>query len=399
MRRAAGAWRLPDRGPRRRGDTCLSGAISHPRAGGDLGRTGLRLPARGPRRRGDASIARRLAPLPPGKPRRGRPVGAVLARSRIPPVPALRDPLRQDGTISKDDVAQVYIDEKLSTLISSDLYCDRLDYLKRTALHSGAPYGAVDVDFIISKSTVDGEGKFCFDRKAIRAADHLLVSRFYDFMQIPYHKTVASLEWSLEESVIHLLRKRTLRLSQPDMQKMLKDGQWANFDDGYVTELMRGELRKRRPPEDQIGLDHISAVLDRRPAKMVYNWECLVEYGNSEQDTKEKLLEYRIKEICSDLNLDRNRFTIWKAPFKLSKAGPILQGSPNDRDYSDEEEQQLIHILLKSQARSVPLIDQQNAVSHHLAKLRYKVLRVYYLPSKKDAPSIKADIRERMKDI
>ena len=180
--------------------------------------------------------------------------------------PEIEQIFKSDKSITKNDITQIYIDEKLSTLISSDLDCDRLDYLKRTALHSGAPYGAVDVDFIISKSTVDQDGKFCFDRKAIRAADHLLVSRFYDFMQIPYHKTVASLEWSLEESVIYLLRKTSLRLSQADMQKMLRDGRWATFDDGHITELMRNELRKRSSVVDQVGLDHISAVLNRRPA-------------------------------------------------------------------------------------------------------------------------------------
>lgn len=132
---------------------------------------------------------------------------------------------------------------------------------------------------------------------------------------------------------------------------------------------------------------------------MVYNWECLEEYGSGEEDAKEKLLDYRIKEICAELGLDRNRFTIWKAPFKLSKSGPILQGSPSNRSYSDEEKQQLIHILLKDKTKSVPLIDQTNTVSHHIGKLKYKVLRVYYLPSKDDQSSIKYLIRDRTKDI
>jgi HD superfamily phosphohydrolase len=267
------------------------------------------------------------------------------------------------GRISKSDVQSVFLDEKLSTVISSDLDCDRLDYLKRTALHSGAPYGAVDVDFIISKATVDNGGRFCFGRKAIRASDHLLVSRFYDFMQIPYQKTVAALEWSLEEAVIHLLRHRVLVLSEADM----------------------------------LALDHLAAVLHRKPAKMIYNWECLVDFLSTEQETREQLLEYKLRDAAQRLGLDRRRFTIWKAPFKLSKAGPMLQGSPEDRDYSDEEQQQLIHVLDKG-GTSVPLIDLPSAVSHHLAKVRYRVLRVYYLPRGSDFPDAIGQLREALAD-
>lgn len=293
-------------------------------------------------------------------------------------------------SISKDDVLSVYIDENLSTIISSDLDCDRLDCLRRTSLHSGAPYGDVDVDFIISKSTVDSAGRFCFDRKAIRAADHLLVSRFYDFMQIPYHKTVAALEWSLEEAVIFLLREKRLLLAENDIKRQLANGSWAAFDDGAMVAVMRQALRRTK---DDLAADHLRAVLERRAAKLIYSWECLVDGKNEEQTTKEKLLNYRIKEVAESHGLDERRFTIWKAPFKLSKAGPILQGSPTDRDYSDEEQQQLIHIMEKGSENSVPLIDLNNCVSHHLSQLRYRVLRVYYLPSTKDSPSIKSDLR------
>ena len=306
--------------------------------------------------------------------------------------PEIDEIFKLSKDISKDDVNEAYLDENLSTIISSDLDCDRLDYLKRTSLHSGAPYAAVDVEFIISKSTVDAEGRFCFDRKAARAADHLLVSRFYDFMQIPYHKTVAALEWSLEEAVIYLLREGICNLSEYDMRGMLADGRWAQFDDGHMVELMR--QASTNALSDEVAGDHLSAVLERRPAKMVYNWERLTDAGNSELEAKEKLLRYQINDLCEKKGIDPRRFHIWKAPFKLSKAGPILQGSPSDRDYSDEEQQQLIHILEKGAEKSAPLIDLQNCVAHHLSQLRYRVLRIYYLPRKSDKIDIKRELRE-----
>jgi hypothetical protein len=127
---------------------------------------------------------------------------------------------------------------------------------------------------------------------------------------------------------------------------------------------------------------------------MVYNWESLADAGNTEIEAKERLLRYQINDLCEKKSIDPRRFHIWKAPFKLSKAGPILQGSPSDRDYSDEEQQQLIHILEKGADRSVPLIDLHNCVAHHLSQLRYRVLRIYYLPKKSDKIDIKSELRD-----
>lgn len=153
--------------------------------------------------------------------------------------PAIAEAFASQSEISQTDVEEAFLDPKLSHIVSSDLDCDRLDYLKRTAHHSGAPYGAVDVDFIISKATLDSEGKYCFDRKALRATDHLLVSRFYDFLQIPFHKTVAALEWSLEEAVKIMLRDGDIDLSEAGVFSSIGSGMWSSLDDAYLLEVIR----------------------------------------------------------------------------------------------------------------------------------------------------------------
>jgi uncharacterized protein len=95
--------------------------------------------------------------------------------------------------ISSDDLKAVLSREKvgaLTSLVSSDLDCDRLDYLLRTAHCAGLPYGQVDLEYITTQTCVDSEGYLCLTKKALRAADHLLVSRYYDYTQVAFHKTV-----------------------------------------------------------------------------------------------------------------------------------------------------------------------------------------------------------------
>ena len=310
---------------------------------------------------------------------------------------SIRECFAKHGDLSLDDVRLAFLDEKMSTIISSDLDCDRMDYLRRTAHHSGAPYGAVDVDFLISKSTLDGKGRFCFDRKALRAADHLLMSRFYDFMQIPFHKTVASLEWSLEEAVYHLLENGHIALSESAIKTMSADGNWEQFDDAFLLGKMRVAALSSGT---SIAKDHLKAVLERRPAKSVYYWECLAEMNSREHGVRKKAIERELSHICSDLSIDRQRFHIWEAPFKLAKAGPILQRKPSsEMDRSDEEEQQLIQILQKGSSDAVPLISLPNTISHHMAQLNYQVLRVYYLPEEKDESGMTEKVRMRLSEV
>ncbi len=52
-----------------------------------------------------------------------------------------------------EEIYSVFIREqppRFANLISSDLDADRIDYLLRTAHHTGLPYGSVDVDYLLT---------------------------------------------------------------------------------------------------------------------------------------------------------------------------------------------------------------------------------------------------------
>ncbi len=134
-------------------------------------------------------------------------------------------------------------DNNLLPIISSDLDCDRLDYLRRTAHFSGAPYGSVDIRFIAASAMLDSSGQFCFSHKAMRAADHLLVSRYYDYVQVPFQKTASGLEWSLVTGLKACLSQNQFSCSAKAMISMIANGEWSKFDDQHVVGCFR-EIRK-----------------------------------------------------------------------------------------------------------------------------------------------------------
>lgn len=265
--------------------------------------------------------------------------------------------------------------DPLIGIISSDLDCDRLDYLKRTAHNSGAPYGSVDIRFLIDQATTDTDGIFCFKAKAARAADHLLVSRFYDYMQVPFNKTVAALEWSLVTSIKALLENGTLDCAGRSVEKMVADQSWNHFDDQKVFEHFRKLLPGTK--NDPILRDHLKAILDRRPAKIIAGWDEVVKNDDQRTVAKNEFIAKSIlKDVANEFSLDLNRLHVWTTPVYFSKA----DGSIASEHQEEERIAEAVQVLDEQTGKASLLLSRTDTLVHHLSSLHMAGLRLYYLP-------------------
>jgi len=78
----------------------------------------------------------------------------------------------------------------LSQLISSELDVDRLDYLVRDSYFSGARYGMVDVNWLVSNLGLhvqDDQVSLALNRRAIYAFDDFMVARYHMFVMVYFH--------------------------------------------------------------------------------------------------------------------------------------------------------------------------------------------------------------------
>jgi HD superfamily phosphohydrolase len=91
----------------------------------------------------------------------------------------------------------------LSQLISSDLDVDRLDYLIRDAYFTGARYGEIDVNWLVSNMArhVDGQGRvsLALNKRALYAFDDFMIARFHMFVMVYFHQRSVAYE--------HMLRR------------------------------------------------------------------------------------------------------------------------------------------------------------------------------------------------
>jgi len=94
-----------------------------------------------------------------------------------------------------------YISHPIKTLISSEIDCDRLDYLLRDSYNSGTNYGLLDLERIISALTFAPDGKIAIKPKGIIAIEHFLVLRNIMYRTIYNHRINEICNWILENII------------------------------------------------------------------------------------------------------------------------------------------------------------------------------------------------------
>ncbi len=79
----------------------------------------------------------------------------------------------------------------LSQLISSELDVDRLDYLVRDSYYSGARYGQIDANWLLSNlewhEGDDGDVSLALDGRGVYAFDDFMIARYHMFMSVYFH--------------------------------------------------------------------------------------------------------------------------------------------------------------------------------------------------------------------
>lgn len=86
-------------------------------------------------------------------------------------------------------------------LVSSEMDCDRMDYLLRDSYFCGVSYGKFDLDWIIDnmKVCIDNNKAYLgISERAISTFDDFLLSRFHMFMMVYFHYRAVCLEQMLQ---------------------------------------------------------------------------------------------------------------------------------------------------------------------------------------------------------
>lgn len=85
----------------------------------------------------------------------------------------------------------------LSQLVSSELDCDRMDYLLRDSYFCGVSYGSYDLDWMLDNLEICIENNTAYlgiNERAVVTFDDFLLSRYHMFIQVYFHYRAVCLE-------------------------------------------------------------------------------------------------------------------------------------------------------------------------------------------------------------
>ena len=125
--------------------------------------------------------------------------------------PAIYEPLERFQPGSAEAVAALLEHgttqrRVIKDLVSSQLDCDRLDYLLRDSYSTGTSYGQLDLERILAALTLAPDGELAIHPKGLMAVEHYLVVRNLMYRSVYNHRLNVVCNWLLEQ-IIRLARE------------------------------------------------------------------------------------------------------------------------------------------------------------------------------------------------
>jgi HD superfamily phosphohydrolase len=119
--------------------------------------------------------------------------------------PSLRSRLDRYSPQLADAIDQVYTHTHPTPLVwqlvSSQLDCDRLDYLMRDSYFTGASYGHLDLERILNALAMAPDtGELVVRAKGLAAVEHYLLVRYFMYAQVYNHPKNLAATWMLRQA-------------------------------------------------------------------------------------------------------------------------------------------------------------------------------------------------------
>ncbi|ESW78194.1 phosphohydrolase [Mesorhizobium sp. LSJC285A00] len=219
--------------------------------------------------------------------------------------------------IGKNDENCIY-----TSIVSSQLDADRLDYTKRDPYFAGVSSGGVDLDWLIRNFKVGENGKARFlyvDSKAYISLEQFCVTMFHLYPTIYFHKKTRGLEYMfslLVSRVFELISDGEIEASGlPLDHPFVKFFDEPSLDNTLLLDdaLFWGSLHLFRDARDGSVSDIATLISNRRILPMLDVWKMVDEIAAEKPNILALSAAERVREvgkiceeICEEIKADSN---------------------------------------------------------------------------------------------
>ncbi|WP_339025257.1 HD domain-containing protein [Spiroplasma endosymbiont of Agriotes lineatus] len=166
----------------------------------------------------------------------------------------------------------------LLSLVSSQLDCDRMDYLLRDSYYTGVEYGNFDIDWIMENLRIVNN-EIVYDEKALFAIENYLLGRYHMYWQIYNHKVGISFDYLLVnifKRLKYLFTKNfKFKTDISLVELLLQENNPEQLNVSHYLQLddysLMGFFSLLAKEEDNILQDLTDRIVDRRFFKLITN--------------------------------------------------------------------------------------------------------------------------------
>lgn len=270
-------------------------------------------------------------------------------------------------------------------LLHSSLDADRLDYLLRDSYQTGVKYGLVDLQYLVrllmvvedSQLTENNKVLVC-NKKGQHVVEHFLMSRYFHYSQVIFHKTNAAFEGMIKSMYIKLVQNGEFIFnSLEEIHIGVNDEKFLNFNDSFL-EVAFEKFYKETDDDEYKKLYEM--YRERIRPKVVFEIKDLYEESPvSEFSVLKWELKRNPNKITDILGTERWGYQI--VPITIEKIHShytLTEGSVNH----EEELREAVKLYDIANKKISYLAEDKLSVVNRLANYKSEFIRIYVLEEK-----------------
>lgn len=269
-------------------------------------------------------------------------------------------------------------------LLHSSLDADRLDYLLRDSYQTGVKYGLVDLQYLIRLLMVeeesDGHKVLVCNKKGQHVVEHFLMSRYFHYSQVVFHKTNTAFEGMIKCMYIKLVQSGAfLYRSLEDIHASVNSEDFLKFNDAFLEVSLKEYYDSTK---DEVYKRLYEMYRDRIRPKVIFDAKDLYQESPSSEFS---VLKWKLKKYPDKITniIGHNRWGYQIIPITIEKIHSSYGVTEKNADIEDLRE--AVKLYDPDSKEISYLAGDRLSVVSRLANFKSEFIRIYVLEEKGQA--------------
>ena len=297
----------------------------------------------------------------------------------------------EKNSLDPEEIGEIFTGEYGSRnmvytqLLHSSLDADRLDYLLRDSYQTGVKYGLVDLQYLVRLLMVkedpdlppNNNRVLVCNKKGQHVVEHFLMSRYFHYSQVIFHKTNAAFEGMVKCMYIKLVQSGSFLYNKlEEIHNNINDEEFLKFNDSFLEVSLKEYYDKTK---DEVYKRLYEMYRDRIRPKVIFEMKDLYEESPSQEFA---VLKWKLKKDPEKITeiIESDRWGYQIVPVTIEKIHNSYKVS--EKNAEPEDLREAIKLYDPDSKKISYLAGDKLSIVSKLANYKSEFIRIYVLEEK-----------------